>query len=238
MTDTAELTPTEEVALSRIPDRSVIETAFGLPAGSFHPVGIDLETADLTYDQWEGLGHFLGDIHRWGPFAIGDWLRWGEDMWEGDGDIWAQAIEATPSERYDVANRVTGLNPEALRNYASTSRRVPRDVRRVELSYTHHEAVAALDPDEQRVWLDRAVTEGWNRDALRAEIRSANLPPPADGDPDGSVTVLPPPLSLADRKEALADGTWSQMQPTTDGSAVIPAALVAQYRALYADSED
>jgi hypothetical protein len=56
--------------------------------------------------------------------------------------------------------------------FARVSRRFPLDRRRVELSWSHHLVVAALDPAEADEWLDRAEAERWNVAELRGMVRS------------------------------------------------------------------
>lgn len=229
MNTTQEPTTVEEVALARLPEPSVIETAFGLPAGAVELNGLNLAASDLAYDAWEQMGHYLGAFNRWSRFALGDWLNWGAERFAGDGDIWAQATEATPSERYDVARRVTGLKVETLRNYASVCARVARPVRRVELGFSEHDAVAALDEAEQIEWLAKAVEEGWAREELRAAIREAKNPTPEDD--DGQVVQDPAEVSSGERAFEVLQLIVSQSQITSDGGLLVPPEIAAQARA-------
>jgi hypothetical protein len=51
--------------------------------------------------------------------------------------------------------------------------RFARERRRAELSFSHHAEVAALAPDEQEVWLERAQASGLSARASRRELRNA-----------------------------------------------------------------
>ena len=106
------------------------------------------------------------------PFYVGDTMLHGEQM---IGQEFSQFFERHYS-------------PQSISNYMSVCRRVPLENRRIhELSFSHHEAVAALPVEEQRAWLQAAIDNDWRRDELRDAIR--NLPravveePPFDDDP-------------------------------------------------------
>lgn len=221
--------------LSRLPDTGQLELAFKLPDGSIDVNGLALGAAPLSYDEWEQIGHYIGRFNRWSRFALGDWLNYGEQAFAED-DQWAQATEATPAERYDIGNRITGLKVETLRNYAWVCKHIPLGIRRPELGFTDHEPVAALDPDDQAAWLSRAVENGWSRSDLRDAIR-AEKNPPAEEEPEGTVTVLPPSLSRAEQIEQAAALVYHQAQPTSEGGALVPAEAWAQLRAALGEEE-
>lgn len=224
MTQTA-----NELELARLPETGQLELAFKLPEGTLDVNGLALGAVQITYEEWEQVGHYIGRYNRWSRFALGDWLNWGEEAF-AESDQWAQATEATPQERYDVGNRVTGLKVETLRNYASVCKRIPIGIRRIELGFSEHEPVAALDPDDQAAWLAKAVENGWDRSALRDAIREAKSPP-AEDEPDGTVTILPPPLSRFERIEQAASLVFHQSQPTSEGGALVPPEAWAQLTA-------
>ena len=96
------------------------------------------------------------------PLAIGDILNYMMQHWP---DKYAQAIDGF-SQRYSTPT---------LYNYMSVARRVPQDIRRPELSWNYHEAVAGLSgkPDEQRRLLDEAAAKGWNYEEMRQAARIA-----------------------------------------------------------------
>jgi len=57
--------------------------------------------------------------------------------------------------------------------YARVASRVSRDRRNPELSWSHHRAVAPLEPSQQIEWLDRAQEKGWTKGELEDAIKLA-----------------------------------------------------------------
>lgn len=219
-----------EIALARLPELSLVESTFGLPGDSVHQNGLVLAGRTAEFDDWTQMGHSVARFNRWSRFALGDWLNWGAEMWP-DGDLWAQAVEATPDERYAVASRVTGLKVETLRDYARVCERVPVGIRRTELGFSDHKPVAGLDPADQVIWLERMIQNGWDASQLKEEITAATRGPASEDD-DGAVVVLDPPSSTADRAFEVLQLVASQGQPTSDGGLLVPAEVAAQVRAL------
>lgn len=48
-----------------------LEKAARLPAGSVSLVGLDLDGAGISFEEWEAIGFGLGHVHRWTAFALG-----------------------------------------------------------------------------------------------------------------------------------------------------------------------
>lgn len=111
---------------------------------------------NLPYDTYEALGLALRHRQDQTTWWLSDWLLFGEKKY---GETYTQAV------------MITGLAEGTLANYASTAHRVPRERRRPELKFGHHTEVAALQPQDQTEWLDRAVTNNWSRNELRSQIR-------------------------------------------------------------------
>jgi hypothetical protein len=99
---------------------------------------------DLTYERWASIGATLLLTHRAVMFWIGDWLRYGEARY---GEKYAQAIETT-----DFAY-------QTLRNAVWVCEHVEMSRRRDNLSFGHHDAIAALDPGQQDELLERAAPD-------------------------------------------------------------------------------
>lgn len=104
-----------------------------------------------------------------------DWRRLGEQLdaafnanlwWRAD---WAARGDAAFRREYPQALEEMYAR-QSLHNLASVARRVEVSRRRESLSFSHHEAVAALDPEWQDVWLDDAFTHGWSVHELRERI--------------------------------------------------------------------
>jgi hypothetical protein len=82
----------------------------------------------------------------------------------------ARAGEAAFGERY--AQVIGDYAPETVRNAMWVCGRIEPQRRRPEtLSFSAHQAVAALDPDEQDEVLQLAETEGWRTTAIKAEVK-------------------------------------------------------------------
>lgn len=211
-------------ALARLPGLEDVGVAFGLPSHAMHVNGLQLTNPDTTFDEWQQMGHVIGAFGRWHRFALGDWLLFGEAIFGEDS---AQAVESHPQERYDVAMRVTGLQVETLRNYVRICQSVPLPIRRVELDFSIHEAVAALDRDDQIYWLGRAVDEGLDRAQLREAIKESKRPPRDDDEPE--VEDAPPPKTKAERLAEAASLVFHQAQPTSDGGVLVGPEPWAQF---------
>jgi hypothetical protein len=161
------------------------EDAFGIAGAVWTRTSLELPV-DVTYDDWEHLCWAVGRITDQAKWALADLLLFGEARW---GERYAQGAEAT------------GRSVGGLRNIASVGSRVARDVRRAELSFGHHEEVAALSREEQIAWLDRAEEDRLTRDELRAHVRATRpernaalrgSEPPTDHQPSRGA-VSPPP---------------------------------------------
>lgn len=131
----------------------------GIP-GRTTPVSLHLPRG-LPATEWSRVLTLLGLIGRGSQWWIGDAIVYGEDTF---GEDYAQYVEDA------------GYKPNTLVNLAWVARSVAPE-RRVEgLSWSHHEAVAGLDADEQERWLDRAAVgddrEAWTVSRLREEIRA------------------------------------------------------------------
>ena len=143
---------------------------------------------ELSFDEWQNLGATLQQIDASLPWWIGDWLNYGEWAW---GEAYAQAVE------------ITGMSVDRLNNYKWIANKIDVAQRRDDLSWSHHRAVAAFDPELQADWLERAFTNGWSVNELWREIHSFNnavLDPPdmsqnGSTEPD-SEDDLEPPVSL------------------------------------------
>lgn len=202
-----------------------LERIVNLQPGTITLVGLDLRNPDMRYEDWEALGHGLGELHRWTNWAIGDWFNFGEDLFGEDEAL--QATEPTRADRLDVLNRRTGLDPATLANYSSQCRRIRLGVRRVELKFTVHTAVTGLDEPEQVEWLQKAVDNNWNREELRQAIKDAKNPPVDGAAPE----VIDRPKSSGEVALEVLSLVAHTAQPTSDGGAFVPAETFAQVRA-------
>jgi len=111
----------------------------------------------MSFPEWLAAGRRLGAIGRGCQWWIGDWIRYGK---------------AKFGERYTQASKVTGYDNQTLMNMVYVASRFEISRRREDLSWSHHETVASLEPEEQDRWLDLAVTQRLTVSDLRLEVRT------------------------------------------------------------------
>lgn len=88
----------------------------------------------ISREDWESVGEFLGQIDKRMQWMVGDWINAGER----EGYI--------NSETYDDAERLfPQFKRKTLWEYASVARN--SSMRMEELSFNHHQVVAALEPE-------------------------------------------------------------------------------------------
>lgn len=116
-----------------------------------------LPGAELDQHAWAVAGRRMSAIDRASQWWIGDWLRYGTQRW---------------GEKYTQAARITGYDVPSLRNMAWLASEFAISRRRDTLTWSHHAAVAALEPERQESWLDRASEEHLSVADLRSEVRT------------------------------------------------------------------
>ena len=127
------------------------------------PVGVQIGSVcwqparEIDLAQWLECGRKLGTVGRNVAWWIGDWLQYGT---------------ARYGERYPRAAKITGYDVQSLMNMAWVASRFEPARRRGGLSWSHHAEVAALAPDEQDRWLERAAQERMSVRCLRTELRT------------------------------------------------------------------
>jgi hypothetical protein len=113
--------------------------------------------ADLPYEEWLRQGSTFGVAGRNARWWLGDWLRYGATRY---------------GTKYTAAVRVTGYDRQTLMNLVYVATRFEISRRRENLSWSHHAELAAVDPQEQEHWLDRAITDKFSVRDLREELTS------------------------------------------------------------------
>jgi hypothetical protein len=135
---------------------------------------------ELSLAEWATAGRNLGAIGRCNQWWLGDWIRYGNTRF---------------GERYARAATITGYDPQSLMNMVRVASRFEISRRRENLFWSHHEAVASLDPDEQNHWLDLALTRKLTVADLRIELRgrggSEAKPRASAREPDGALLICP-----------------------------------------------
>jgi len=143
-------------------------------------------------------------LHEW----VWDFQRAVVDLW--DVRMWRLGYMLLEGERRFGEDYACVLDPDKFhevtyRKARYICSRFPPDRMRRVLSFSHHEAVAKLDPPEQDAWLDRAESEGWTRNELRRRLKET-LP----AEPE-----LPQPQWSGDGQETIADTELTM--PLPDG---------------------
>lgn len=120
---------------------------------------------ELDPREWASAGRRLGTVGRCIQWLIGDWIAYGNERF---------------GERYARASKITGYDPQTLMNMVYVASRFDFSRRRENLSWSHHETLAALAPDEQEGWLDRAEQHRWSVSDLRLMMRMSRQEEEAD----------------------------------------------------------
>lgn len=110
---------------------------------------------DLPYERWVSIGDVLKRMEKSVQWWIGDWLRFGERKY---GEMYSQALD------------VTGYEYSTLANMKWVADRIPFSERSENLSWSHHQQVASLEPGLQIELLDRAEEEGLSVRQLKDEV--------------------------------------------------------------------
>lgn len=144
----------------------------------FTPVAMILP-ARLKYEVWEQLGESIIATRESSKWWLGDWVNGGEARYH---EKYAQALD---NGVYDLGT---------WKNFAYVAGRFTPERRREELTWSHHQAVAALEPDVadrllalavEHVGTSRADLRSWatvaKRDGLDAAIRFARGEEPETG---------------------------------------------------------
>lgn len=153
--------------------------------------------ADMSEADWMAVGQILQKLEQSIQWTIGDWMAFAERVW---------------GKTYAVVEELTGYSYQTLRDYAYVARNVPHEVRRADLTFSHHRVVASLhlesasapDLNAQRYWLEQAAEQGWSQARLRQEIEralTAHLPAPA-----------PAETLAAPRHRRVINRIWKQLR--------------------------
>ena len=145
--------PQDVVNVAKEESLARIDPFAGVPAARPSRTHLHLPD-DLAFKVWRKLGQGLQNLHQSNRWWLGDWLNHGEDHY---GEEHAQEVD-------DLR-----LSVEQLRKLSWIARNVPPFAREHSLSLRHHEAVAKLDPAEQKALLAEAAHK-WTSDRLRAEV--------------------------------------------------------------------
>ena len=120
------------------------------------PTGITI-APDISFEDYAQLGehlHAAMDACQW---AIGGWAAFGQDMF---GDDYTRAVSPDRTRRIEQTLWVW--------------RSVPPEIRRDDLTFSHHRSVAGIkDANLQKRLLDMAAANGWQVATLAAAVKRA-----------------------------------------------------------------
>lgn len=115
---------------------------------------------NTTKEQWQNIGYKLKTMQKCIGWWIGDWERFGE-----------KKGYYTDSKVYDEIQEITGLDRGTLKNMKYVAEKIPSSCRHDELSFTHHQEVVSLEPEQQKQVLQKAVDEKLTVRETREEVK-------------------------------------------------------------------
>jgi len=118
----------------------------------------------LSKDEWLEAGRFCAMVERANRWWIGDFLNYGEHAY---GQTYAEALTLFELDYFTLAQ---------LKWVASVFEFYDRS-QNPKISWTHHLAVAALEPEARSYWLSEADTYGWSVRELKARVKGDKSKP-------------------------------------------------------------
>lgn len=130
------------------------------------PTGLIL-SKDLTFDEWAAIAGNFGKALQTAAWCIGDWMcygerKWGKQLLIAGAEFDPKKPERIPSAVFDMAITSTGLDRQTLSQYASVCRKIPREERKIHLSFGHHRILAPLPTPQRLEWLALLDSESKN----------------------------------------------------------------------------
>lgn len=113
-----------------------------------------------TPAQWQSAYIFAEACGRAADYWLGDLLAYVESR-----EDW--------KDKLDQIKGVTGLAHQTLLNRTWISKHVADPERAIAPSIGHADVVAAMDTAHQRIWLEKAKSEGWTVSELRNQVRAS-----------------------------------------------------------------
>lgn len=117
-------------------------------------------TGRPTLEQWSAAFAFAAAAERASPYWVGDLLAFAESRQD-----WRKRLDQA------ISLGAGNYSDQTLHNLTRISRSVRGKARDLAPTIGHAEAVASLHPEEQVEWLEKASTEGWTRQHLRAKVK-------------------------------------------------------------------
>lgn len=118
--------------------------------------------ADLDEQQWQAVGSMLVTLNSGIQWALGDW--------------WAYGFHAYGERKSKAIAKKLPYEFGSMMNLGWVARKIPASLRNEALSFSHHVAVAKLEPEDQKKWLDKAAKarpKAWSVKKLQQQIYDA-----------------------------------------------------------------
>lgn len=132
-----------------------------LTFGAFTLTPTGLTTVGVPkFKEWLACGDFIQKANKSVHFWLGDWLRFGEGAY---GEMYTQAMDET-KYAYDTLSRDKWI-----------ASRIESCRRRQNLTFSHHQEVADLEPEEQDKMLDMAEKNKMTTAEFRKAVRHYKL---------------------------------------------------------------
>lgn len=114
-------------------------------------------TGEISRDEMMQLGYQIGGMHAAIQWAAGDYLVECERRFEHEAEALMDAL---------------GISLESRGQYRRVSEFIPPAERIDGLSWSHHRAVAHLEPEQRTHYLTEAKEQGWVKRELEAAVKS------------------------------------------------------------------
>ena len=132
-------------------------TQLQLNGFKFNPLELIIE-GEHTIEQWLEAGKLLTGMESSLNWWIGDWLVFGEHNY---------------GQKYSQAETITNHRQDYLKACNFVSGKIPSANRVYGLSWSHHREVCPLAPEDQKVWLTKALEQEWTVSELRVNMRKS-----------------------------------------------------------------
>jgi hypothetical protein len=126
-------------------------------AGVWEPWFVKLEKIGSEMSQYQ--------------WAIGDTIVEGEELLAANPGTLRVVGKDEKHAVYQAAANRLGLTPAYVKNLAYVARKVSKEIRKPELTFSHHKLVAALPPEQQTQLLTEMATKARNVPEARKRVR-------------------------------------------------------------------
>ena len=134
---------------------------FSIGCFAFDGTGVEVHGRP-TYQETQGAFDFVTRAHKHSGFWLADMI------------LYIESREDFGDRRDALISADTGLGEHSINVYRSIGKSVPPCNRVEGVGFGHHAVVAKLEGAEQVEWLQRSKIEGWTRQELQSELRSAS----------------------------------------------------------------